>query len=264
VEERKAQARSLFNWLAPDYDVAGPGCFAYFGEQLVQAVGIGPGQQVLDVACGRGAVLLPAAQRTGPSGRAVGIDLSDQMVSATLAEARGRGLAVEASLMDAEHLDFPDATFDRVLCGFGIMFFPRLQDALAEVRRVLKPDGRLGVSTWQVSQVEDLGAVLAAAGIALPPQPGWVSQPEQLARLLTEAGLADVDVQASNHAFTYASLDQYWQNARGTGLRMALDKLDTEQAERVRASLADRLRPYQSPDAGVSVPATALLATANR
>ncbi|HEY0583353.1 MAG TPA: class I SAM-dependent methyltransferase, partial [Chloroflexota bacterium] len=101
VDERKAQARSLFNRLAPDYDVAGPGCFAYFGEQLVQAVGIDSGQQVLDVACGRGAVLLPAAQRTGPSGRAVGIDLSDEMVSATLVEARGRGLAVEASLMDA-------------------------------------------------------------------------------------------------------------------------------------------------------------------
>ena len=64
------------------------------------------------------------------------------MVRATNEEAERRGLGIPVRVMDAEQLDFPDAEFDRVLCGFGVMFFPHLDQALAEFRRVLKPGGR--------------------------------------------------------------------------------------------------------------------------
>lgn len=261
---RKAQTRAIFDRIAPDYDAAGPGCFAHFGRRLVDAVAVEPGQRVLDVATGRGAVLFPAAERAGAAGGIVGIDLAEGMARAMRDEATRRGLAVEIRVMDAEHLDFPDASFDRVLCGFGLMFFPDLSRALGEFRRVLRPGGRLGLSTWHVSQADDLGKVLAQLGFAdagamrLP-----FHVPDEVERALVAAGFADVLVLADTVAFRFADQEQYWQHARGTGMRRWLDALDDTQTARAKAALADRLRPHTRPD-GIHLAATALLAVASR
>jgi 2-polyprenyl-3-methyl-5-hydroxy-6-metoxy-1,4-benzoquinol methylase len=83
---RKARAKTQFNTVAAEYD-AGPGCFAHFGRRLVTAAEIQPGQRVLDVASGRGAVLFPCAEQVGQTGEVVGVDLADEMVRATNAEA---------------------------------------------------------------------------------------------------------------------------------------------------------------------------------
>lgn len=120
---RKARAKTQFNTVAIEYD-AGPGCFAHFGRRLVSAAEIQPGQRVLDVASGRGAVLFPCAEQVGKAGEVIGVDLADEMVRATNEEGARRGMSGRVQVMDAEHLDFPDGTFDRVLCGFWIMFFP--------------------------------------------------------------------------------------------------------------------------------------------
>lgn len=262
-EAQKAQTRALFSELAPDYDQAGTAHFAHFGRRLVELVGVAPGQRVLDVATGRGAVLLPAAEQVGPAGEALGVDLAEGMVAAVNAEATRRGLAASVRVMDAEQLAFPDAAFDRVFCGFGVMFFPNLDSALAEFRRVLKPGGRLGASTWRVSQADELGSVLANLGPRQRSSPRWITEPDELARLLTEAGFGDVRVIADSETFRFTDLEHYWQTARTTGQRRSLDALDPEQAARVRAALAERLRPYQRPD-GLHIVATALLATASR
>lgn len=263
AEGRKAQTRAIFDRLAADYDATGPGCFAYFGRRLVDELGIEPGQHVLDVASGRGAVLFPATERAGPTGTVVGIDLADGMVRATNEDATRRGLSARVRVMDAEQLDFPDATFDRVLCGFGLMFFPHLDKALAEFQRVLRPGGRIGVSTWQVSQADDLRVVMDDLGLGGPGEPGWITDPDALAALLMQAGFSDVRVMADATVFRYADLEQYWQNARSTGLRRRLDALDDGETERVRAALAERVGPDLRSD-GVYREATALLALARR
>jgi ubiquinone/menaquinone biosynthesis C-methylase UbiE len=87
---RKARAKTQFNTVAAEYD-AGPGCFAHFGRRLVTAAEIQPGQRVLDVASGRGAVLFPCAEQVGQTGEVVGVDLADEMVRATNAEASQTG-----------------------------------------------------------------------------------------------------------------------------------------------------------------------------
>ena len=81
-------------------------------------------------------------------------------------------------VMDAEHLDFPDASFDRVLCGFGIMFFPNQMRALGEFRRVMKSGGRLAVSTWRVAQTSEIEAAMAELGMQRAKQPGWIAEPD--------------------------------------------------------------------------------------
>ena len=264
IAERKAQTRAVFDQIVPDYDAGGPGCFATFGRRLVAEVGIAPGQRVLDVATGRGAALFPAAEAVGPTGAVTGIDLSEGMVRATREEAARRGVTAEVVVGDAEALDFPDATFDRVLCGFGLMFLPQVALALAEFRRVLRPGGRLGVSTWQVTQADDLGAVLAAQGLLDVNQEVLrFSVAEELQRALEEAEFTAVRVRPDTVTFRYDDLAAYWQNARGTGIRRWLDRLDEAQRAQVRAALAQRVQARQRAD-GLHLPATALLAVAAR
>jgi SAM-dependent methyltransferase len=165
--------------------------------------------------------------------------------------------------MDAERLDFPEATFSRVLCGFGLMFFPHLDRALSEFRRVLEPGGRIGISTWQVSQADDVRVVLDDLGLGGPGEPGWITDPDELAGLLKRAELSDVKVKIDSKTFRYADLDEYWQTARGTGQRRRLDVLKPEETERVRAALADRVKRHYRVD-GIYLEATALLARAER
>jgi SAM-dependent methyltransferase len=261
---QKAEAAARFNRMATDFDPQGG--FAYFGQRLVDVVGIEPGQRVLDVATGRGAVLFPAIERVGTAGEAVGVDLADGMVKAANAEAERRGWGPRVRLMDAEHLDFPDAAFDRVLCGFGVMFYPHVDQALGEFRRVLKPGGRLGVSTWRVSQAEDLRAVLDELGLVgsnAQRPPGWITEPDDLERVLVNAGFIDVRVVEDSLTLVYADVEDYWHGVRGTEPRRIVDALDATQIERARVALAERFHAYERPD-GVHVVATALLGVASR
>ncbi len=262
---RKAQVRATFNGLAPEYDAGGPGCFVHFGQRLVEETGIEAGQRVLDVATGRGAVLFPAAERVGVSGIVTGIDLSEEMIRITRDDAMRRGLNAQLRVMDAEHLDFPDAAFDRVLCGFGVMFFPDLPLALHEFRRVLAPQGRIGLSTWRVSQGDTLGLVLAELGIWQGGKDPALQfgDPATVEGPLVAAGFSGVRVQMDEAMFRYRDLEAYWQNCRGTGMRRYIDALDAAQTERVKTALAERLRPHEQPD-GIHLAATALLATAAR
>jgi ubiquinone/menaquinone biosynthesis C-methylase UbiE len=236
----KARAKAQFNAVAAEYD-AGPGCFAHFGRRLVTAAEIEPGQRVLDVASGRGAVLFPCLTQVGETGEVVGVDLADEMVRITNEEAARRGTSARVQVMDAEHLDFPDATFDRVLCGFGIMFFPDQMRALGEFRRVMKSGGRLAVSTWRVTQASEIEAAMAELGTQRAKPPGWITEPDDLLKLLMIAGFTDISVSADSHSFRYTDVGEYWRQARGTGMRRTLDGFDPADAQRLRGAVTRRV-----------------------
>jgi len=144
---QKAAIARLYNRVAPVYGRLDPGIFAYFGRRLVEVVALSPGAHVLDVGAGRGACLFPAVQRVGRTGYVTGIDIAEQMVQETRADIQ-RQCIPNATMckMDVEHLIFPDATFDAVLCSFAYFCFPNLPQALAEFFRVLRPQGQVAVS----------------------------------------------------------------------------------------------------------------------
>ncbi len=147
--ETKERIAGVFSRAAATYDQIGPRFFSHFGRRLVELAHIPGGAAVLDVACGRGAALLPAAEQVGRRGRVVGVDIAADMVSRTSAEVKRAGLGnVDIFEMDAEHLEFPDAAFDYVLCGLSLFFFPDLSRALGEFHRVLRDGGRLGITTF--------------------------------------------------------------------------------------------------------------------
>jgi SAM-dependent methyltransferase len=120
-----------------------PALMAPFAPILTDAAGVSEGAHVLDVACGTGVVAREALRRVGPTGRVVGLDRNPGM----LAVAREQAPAIQWREGTAESLPFPDASFDVVTSQFGLMFMDRPR-ALAEMRRVLRPGGRLAVAVW--------------------------------------------------------------------------------------------------------------------
>jgi ubiquinone/menaquinone biosynthesis C-methylase UbiE len=109
-------------------------------ELMLDLAHLRPGGRVLDIAAGDGYQSIAAARRVGPSGHVLAIDLAAEQLKYAAAAAREAGVEhLETRVMDAENLDLPDASFDAVLCQFGLMFLPDLDRGLREMLRVLKP-----------------------------------------------------------------------------------------------------------------------------
>ncbi|MBI3744884.1 MAG: class I SAM-dependent methyltransferase, partial [Chloroflexi bacterium] len=118
-------------------------------DVLIEAAQLRPGMRVLDIASGTGEPALSIATALGAKGEVVATDLTTEMLAVAEADAHERRLKnVRFQQADAEALPFPDESFDRVTCRFGIMFCPRPGQALREMRRVLKPGGRVALVTW--------------------------------------------------------------------------------------------------------------------
>jgi SAM-dependent methyltransferase len=170
LDQMKQGARAT--WAAGDYPAIAQMQLWPIGERVVRRVGIMPGEDVLDVACGTGNAAIRAAQA---GGRVVGVDLTPELL------AEGRRLATEAGVEvefvegDAEALPIPDASFDVVVSVFGAMFAPRHRVTAAELARVLRPGGRLCVTGWAPDG--EIGKLFRMLGGHLPPPPAIAEPP---------------------------------------------------------------------------------------
>ncbi len=117
-------------------------------DLLMQFAALGRNERVLDLACGTGLVSFRAADAIGPGGALAATDISEDMVAAISADAAARGVAGDFRRMDAEVLDFPDGSFDAVLCALGLMYVAEPANALREMHRVLAPAGRAVAVVW--------------------------------------------------------------------------------------------------------------------
>lgn len=200
--------------------------FSYPGMRLVELAGVKQNAKVLDVCTGIGAVLFPATGAVGLDGHVTGIDNASKMVQAATTGIVQKGLPnAHVQQMDAERLDFPDASFDYVLCGFGISFIPDLDAALKEMQRVLKPGGVLAVSTWAEGS-ELAGVYRQLADDFRVPQPGLTSHrlntPQILKDALESAGCSNVVVTAEQVKVIFDTKQEYWAQ------RMPIEQLAAE------------------------------------
>jgi SAM-dependent methyltransferase len=174
AELAKLKQGARATWAAGDFPAIAERQLWEVGPRIVQAVGVRPGDAVLDVACGTGNAALRAAQA---GGIVVGLDLTPELFD------RGRRLATEMGVEvdwiqgDAEELPFDDECFDVVVSTFGCMFAPRHAVTAHELARVLRPGGRLGIASW--TPEGGMGAFFRTVGPYLPP-PSPLAQPPAL------------------------------------------------------------------------------------
>lgn len=182
-----------------------------FARAAIARLALRPGERVLDVAAGAGGAALAMA---AAGSRVTAIDGAPRMVERIGQRARAARLAIDARVMDGRALEFADASFDAAISIFGVILFPEAAKGLAEMRRVVRPGGRVAVVTWTQPHRYELASTLretiqglgadTGAPDALPAQLRFVD-PEVFRQLFHEAGLHDVDIEAVETHLTVPS-----------------------------------------------------------
>ncbi len=246
----KANERAGFNRIAGRYRDAASSR-ATLQSALLALAAPAVGERVLDLASGPCLLAADAATRVGPDGLVIASDIAEGMLDVGRAglpgEARERMVFCAA---DAEHLPFADATVDLVTIGLGLFVLPDTGRALTEIRRVLRPGGRLAVSVWGtretvplISHAQDCIARVLPPPRVPRPSVFRLGEPEVLEALLTSAGLTLDGTDAVNLACRFETPAAYWQaflDLAG-GATESLSRLPGDSRARLEAEVAAEL-----------------------
>jgi SAM-dependent methyltransferase len=244
-----------------------PAIFARWAPELVEAAGVQPGQRVLDVACGTGAVTRLLADRVGRTGRVVGLDFNAGMLAA--ARAAVGNSTIEWMEGNAMGMALPDAAFDAVACQQGLQFFPDKSAALKEMRRVLTPGGRLALSVWRsVEQAPGFRVLEEALARRIGPEkailpPFSLGDGQALRVLASNAGFREVRVRAEVKLTRFPSVEAFVRSAIGGAPTMigALAEQGPGVLDAIVAEVADATRTYMD-DEGWTTPQASNIITA--
>ncbi|HEY7219585.1 MAG TPA: methyltransferase domain-containing protein [Candidatus Binatia bacterium] len=256
-KRKREESLRVFNQAAPTYDRVGPGSFSYFGQRLVDFAEIPAGANVLDVAAGRGALLFPAAAKVGTTGHVTGIDFSPNMVRETSKDIESRKLRnAEMRQMDAEQINFADASFDWVLCGFALWMFADPVRVLQEFHRVLRGGGRVALSTWAADSPSQTWCNEVLRPFVFAPEakdlPAKIvvrfDTPLQIETALQQAYFKDIRITVEEKEFIYADEEQYWSSLWSAGFRRQLEKITPELLEQAKSEVFRKLQTVKKPD----------------
>ena len=247
-----------------------------FADRIVEALAPQPGERILDVGCGNGALALAIADRVGADGGVVGLDISGPM----LANARRRAAAIGASNVtfdkgDAQVHPIPERSFDAVVSRFGVMFFEDPVAAFGNLCRALKPGGRLAFTCWQDLFSNNWIMVPAAAAlehVPIPdlgepggPGPFSLADADRVRSVLTDAGFGQIELEAVVRPMPVGdSVDDalhFMQNSDMGDVLMA--GVDHETAARAWGAVREAVTPYATPE-GVVLDGSVWLVTARR
>jgi len=237
---------TLFSTTSSRHDSIG-GLFAYFGSRLVEWSGLHAGDRVLDVAAGTGQSLVPAAARVGETGHVTGTDLAPGMVEVLRRTIHEHALAnADALVADAEQLPFDDGTFDAVLCGFGLFFFPDPGRALAEFQRVLRAGGVAAISTFTRAGSASMDGTWRLIGehIAVPPPAAdgtRFHEPEQLESAFRATRFSNIEIKMSPFEIVLQDVEAWLDWLRSMEFGEYVDRLSADAVERLKRSAAEDL-----------------------
>ena len=257
----KRLERAGYNRIGPRY-LAAAEARSELVDALLASARLTPGQTVLDLASGPGLLARAASAAVGAAGLAIASDIAEGQLACC------PGLARVAA--DGEALPFAAASFDRVLCGLGLMFFPDEQAALREIRRVLRPEGQLALSVWGCAEeVPLVEAALSCMRRLLPPpkvaRPSIFrfGDPAGLGRCLAAAGYRDVEVVPVRLTTAFSDAAAYWQGFLDLagGAAESLSRLPPDKMHTLAGAVAEDLAPHASQD-GYVLTSTVLVASA--
>jgi len=252
--EYKEWVAGVFDRASASYDNVGPRLFTYFGRGLVEFSEIKAGYQVLDVACGRGAVLIPASEKTGERGEVIGIDISNSMVSKLESDLKLLGIFNSTViLMDAEDLRFEDQLFDYVLCGLALFFFPNPDVSLRECMRVLKPGGYFICSTiegsdapWRDGLVEVRKSYEEKLATAPIVETKYFDREEEVVEELEAVGFVEIEHKIDNHQFYFLDEMEWWETQWSIFHRGFLERLDSNSLVDYKLEVINIVRDWKS------------------
>ena len=259
--------RARIMWSLGDFARAGAAP-VLVGELLCRAIDIHPGQRVLDVAAGSGNAALAAARR---GARVTATDFVPRLLQAAARRARAEGLELDTREADAQSLPFPDGAFDVVLSTFGVMFAPDQARAAAELVRVCRPGGRIGLTAWTPASVMAATQAIAGRYAPFPPVPGARSPiewgTEARVRELLGSGVTELTAQVlSTDLCGISPAGRVEFNRAYVGPTKAIfDRLDPAARQALAAELAGCLQQFnRATDGTLVAPAEYLQLIATR
>jgi len=245
--------------------------FAPVTDALVEAAQIGSRQSVLDIAMGPGEPALTLAAVVGPEGKVFGVDPIPEMVAAARREASRLGLEnIQFEVAAADHLPYPDNSFDAVVSRFGVMFFPSPLEAIREILRVLKPGKKLALAAWHFAERNpfhhSLSRVIDRYAAAPPPEPDALdafrfAAPGKLLEIFKEAGVAAAAERLLQFKIEAPiSVEDYWslRIEISEKLREKVGALSEERRNEVKGEALESIREYCK-GATISFPAEVLI-----
>jgi ubiquinone/menaquinone biosynthesis C-methylase UbiE len=277
-DELRSQLRRMWNGVAPgwgEHAAFVDARAAAMTETILDLARLEPGMRLLELAAGAGGAGLAASARVGADGEVVISDFSPEMTA--IAAARTEGLRVRnvsTRVLDLEHIDEPDESFDAVICREGLMLVPDPAQAVAEIARVLRPGGRVSLSVWGPRAGNPwLGivfdAVSAQLGVPMPPPgipgPFALEDRGRLARLFEVPTLTAVEIHEVSTPYVASSADEWWTRTAALAgpLTQRLAGLPDPAMEALSARAIQAVRPYETA-AGLSIPGLARVAAAQR
>jgi len=243
-------------------------------DLLLDAAAVGPRESVLDIGCGNGTSTCEAA-RAAALGRAVGVDLSAAMLARARAAAAAQGLTnAEFVQADAQVHRFEADSFDVAISRFGVMFFADPDAAFANIRRALKPGGRIAWIVWRALAENEMFSKVRqalAVGRDMPtpppgaPSPFGLADREYTERALAAAGFDDIGLEARNAAnYAGADVDAAFAFISGLGFtRFATQDLDDADRNRAFEALRTMIDAHAT-DRGVVFDSACWLVSARR
>src|SRR5215510_5565936 len=226
-----------------------------------------PGEKVLDIASGTGLVSLRLAAIVGTRGVVIGTDISERMVEAGRRNALEQGIGhLRFERSDAEAQPFPDAAFDAAVCALGLMYVPDPARALGEMRRVLKPGGRVAVAVWGARQscgwAEIFPITDARVASEVCPLFFQLGAADTLARTMRAAGFADVRLERLSTTLAYPSAEAALAAVFSGGpVALAYSRFDAATRQAVHAEYLDSIAAFQAGE-GYRIPGEFVVAAA--
>jgi ubiquinone/menaquinone biosynthesis C-methylase UbiE len=242
LEDAKKKAATTYNAASDFYDHPTNTFWERYGRRTIERLQLATGQRVLDVCCGSGASAIPAAEMVGPNGSVIGVDLAENLLELARDKAKQRGLEnIEFRSADMTQLPFDEGSFDAVVCVFGIFFVPDMEAAVRELKRVLRPGGKLAITTWGPRFFEPANTAFWDSVRDVRPDlyksfNPWdrISDVEAVRSLLVAAGLTESNVVAESDFQPLNSPDDWWPMIMGSGYRGTVEQLAPTDRERVR------------------------------
>jgi len=238
---------------------------------LLEAVGLAPGNRVIDIACGTGFVTRQAARALGESGKTVGVDINEGMLElAKISTDSTEPFTIDWQKGDVGSLPFEDASFNVALCQQGLQFFDDKNAALCEVRRILVPGGKIGLSVWgSLDENPYFSAITEAARRHIGKEaadglnnPHTLANPADVADLLATAGFQNIIIKKTE---TYMSTPpvRAFLPAHLSAMPVGdmLSKLPEQKQSAMLEDVFEMLKPYTEAD-GLQVPGVVYIATA--